>query len=389
MAELAGIGQYKTVDPKFVRSAKAEADAMKTLGLTKEYIESRGGVNASGFYGDSWSSSKNLTPEEYDAVIKGALARGLTGAQVGGALNDATAAKESGGTVNVQTGQWSGGTRSTGGGGGGNVPSGSKTMTYTASDGRTFTDVNAYNAYQSNLEGKQAERKSAFAANAQRIAKGYRALSEADYIAQEDLYQDVMRKYGMPASYYQRGEMGRQESFEKLMANNIREDELADRLSLGYDQVINANPEVYQAIKDFNITNGDILAYVLDPEKAIGEIKRKVTMAEIGAGAIQAGLSTTAARAEELQRLGITKAAAREGFQNVAAVLPRASQLGDIYAKQGMGPFTQATAEAEAFGTQGATEAAQKRRKLSELETAQFSGQTGVGALGRERAGQF
>jgi len=308
-------------------------------------------------------------------------------------------------------------------------------MTYTASDGRTFTDVNAYNAYQSNLEGKQAERKSAydllyqqfaqyglqslvtpleglikeavpsseftirlrdtdaykkrFAANAQRIAKGYRALSEADYIAQEDLYQDVMRKYGMPASYYQRGEMGRQESFEKLMANNIREDELADRLSLGYDQVINANPEVYQAIKDFNITNGDILAYVLDPEKAIGEIKRKVTMAEIGAGAIQAGLSTTAARAEELQRLGITKAAAREGFQNVAAVLPRASQLGDIYAKQGMGPFTQATAEAEAFGTQGATEAAQKRRKLSELETAQFSGQTGVGALGRERAGQF
>lgn len=231
--------------------------------------------------------------------------------------------------------------------------------------------------------------KKRFAANAQRIAKGYRALSEADYIAQEDLYQDVMRKYGMPASYYQRGEMGRQESFEKLMANNIREDELADRLSLGYDQVINANPEVYQAIKDFNITNGDILAYVLDPERAIGEIKRKVTMAEIGAGAIQAGLSTTAARAEELQRLGVTKAAAREGFQNVAAILPRASQLGDIYAKQGMGPFTQTTAEAEVFGTQGATEAAQKRRKLSELETAQFSGQTGVGALGRERAGQF
>jgi len=437
MAELAGIGQYKTVDPKFVRSAKAEADAMKTLGLTKEYIESRGGVNASGFYGDSWSSSKNLTPEEYDAVIKGALARGLTGAQVGGALNDATAAKESGGTVNVQTGQWSGGTRSAGGGGGGNVPSGSKTMTYTASDGRTFTDANAYNSYQATLDKKQEDRKSAydllyqqfaqyglqslvapleglikeavptseftirlrdtdaykkrFAANAQRIAKGYRALSEADYIAQEDLYQDVMRKFGMPASYYQRGEMGRQDSFEKLMANNIREDELADRLSVGYDQVINANPEVYQAIKDFNVTNGDILAYVLDPERAIGEIKRKVAIAEIGAGAAQAGLSTTAARAEELQRLGITKAGAREGFQAISSFLPQTQVLGERYAKQGFGPYTQQTAEAEVFGTQGSSEAQRKRLKLSELEAAQFSGQTGLsqGALARERAGQF
>jgi hypothetical protein len=61
------------VDPKFVRSAKAEADAMRA-GITKEYIESRGGVNSSGYYGDSWSSSKNLTPEEYDAVIKDLLA---------------------------------------------------------------------------------------------------------------------------------------------------------------------------------------------------------------------------------------------------------------------------------------------------------------------------
>ena len=65
MAKLAGIGLYKTVDPKFVRSSKAEADAMKNLGLTKEYIESRGGVNASGYYGDSWSAEKNLSDAEF------------------------------------------------------------------------------------------------------------------------------------------------------------------------------------------------------------------------------------------------------------------------------------------------------------------------------------
>jgi len=140
-----------------------------------------------------------------------------------------------------------------------------------------------------------------------------------------------------------------------------------------------------------DITNGDILAYTLDPEKAILDIKRKVTAAEIGAGAAIAGLGTTRARAEELGAFGVTAQQAREGFQTIAGFLPRASQLGDIYAKQGMGPFTQTTAESEVFGTTGAAEAVQKRRKLTELEQAQFGGTSGIaqGALSRERAGQF
>ena len=235
--------------------------------------------------------------------------------------------------------------------------------------------------------------KKRFAANAQRIAKGLAALSEADYVDMEDRYQNVMRQYGLPESYYQRGDLGRQEGFEKLLAADVRDDELADRLNVAYNRVINAAPQIKESLKQFypDITNGDILAYTLDPEKAILDIKRKVTAAEIGAGAAIAGLGTTRARAEELGAMGVTAAQAREGFQTIAGFLPRASQLGDIYAKQGMGPFTQTTAESEVFGTTGAAEAVQKRRKLTELEQAQFGGTSGIaqGALSRERAGQF
>ncbi len=157
-----------------------------------------------------------------------------------------------------------------------------------------------------------------------------------------------MRQYGLPESYYQRGDLGRQEGFEKLLAADVRDDELADRLNVAYNRVINAAPQIKESLKQFypDITNGDILAYTLDPEKAILDIKRKVTAAEIGAGAAIAGLGTTRARAEELGAFGVTAQQAREGFQNVATVLPRASQLGDIYSKQGMGPYGQATAEA-------------------------------------------
>ncbi len=185
--------------------------------------------------------------------------------------------------------------------------------------------------------------------------------------------------------------MGRQEGFEKFIAGDVSAAELEDRILTAQSRVLNAAPQVAQSLRQFypEITGGDILAYALDPDKALNEIKRKVGAAEIGAGASIAGLTTGLSRAEELQRYGVTGEQARQGFQTIADILPTASKLGDIYAKQGMGPYTQSTAEQEVFGIPGAVDAQKKRRQLAQLETAQFSGQAGIGALGRERAGQF
>jgi hypothetical protein len=81
-----------TLDPNFVRDAKAEARAMKNLGLTQEQIDARGGVNASGYYGDSYginSSDKvSLTDAEYKAAVQSGAGGpiGATGAGVNRAL---------------------------------------------------------------------------------------------------------------------------------------------------------------------------------------------------------------------------------------------------------------------------------------------------------------
>lgn len=232
--------------------------------------------------------------------------------------------------------------------------------------------------------------KKRFAANAQRIAKGLRALSEAEYIGLEDQYQNVMRQYGLPENYYARGEMGRQEGFEKFISGDVSATELEDRISTAQRRVLNANPEVAAALKQFypDITNADILAYTLDPKNAIENIKRKVTAAEIGGAAIQSGLQTGMARAEELGAAGITKAQAQQGFGTIAGGLQRGSQLASIY---GESPYTQTTAEQEVFGLTGKTEAEKQRKKLTGLEKATFSGQTGLttGALARDRAGAY
>jgi hypothetical protein len=227
-----------------------------------------------------------------------------------------------------------------------------------------------------------------FAANKIRISKGLRALSEAEYIGKEDAYQEIMRQYGLPESYYARGAMGRQVGFEQLIANDISDTELEDRISTAQKRVMNANPEVAQALKTFypGISQGDILAYTLDPSKAIEDIKRKVTAAEIGGAAVRAGLGTSVADAEYLQRYGVTKEQADQGYQAAAQIIPRASQLSEIY-KQG--PYTQATAEQEIFNLPGQVEAQRQRKKLTELETSAFSGRAGAGAIARERAGSF
>jgi hypothetical protein len=223
-----------------------------------------------------------------------------------------------------------------------------------------------------------------FSANQDRIKAGLRALTPAEYVGLEDQYQNIMRNYGLPATYYTKDSTGKQSGFDKFLSGDVSASELEDRIATAQQRVVNSNPEVLQALRQFypDISNADILAYALDPQNALTNIKRKVTAAEIGGAALAQGLQAQGGTAESLAGLGITKAQAQQGYSEVAGILPRGSQLADIY---GETPYTQGTAEAEVFNTAGAAEATKKRKKLSALEQASFSGSSGVGALGRDK----
>jgi hypothetical protein len=229
-----------------------------------------------------------------------------------------------------------------------------------------------------------------FAANKARVAGGLRALNEAEYLGMEDKYQTIMRNYGLPASYYAKGDLGRQEGFEKLIGFDVSATELEDRIMTAQSRVINAAPEVTTALKQFypDITNGEILAYTLDPTKGLSDIKRKITAAEIGGAAIGAGLGTAVNRAEELARYGVTAQTARQGYDVIGGGLERGRQLASIYQQP---DYNQAVAEQEVFKLPGQTQAEEKRKKIIGLEKATFGGQTGVtsGALSQNRAGSY
>ena len=229
--------------------------------------------------------------------------------------------------------------------------------------------------------------KKRFSANADRISKGLSALNEREYLGLEDQYQSIMRNYGLPASYYAKDSMGTQAGFNQLLANDVSAAELEDRVMTAQSRVINSNPEIKQALRSFypDITDGDILAYTLDPTKALTDIKRKVTAAEIGGAALGAGLATSQTAAEGLAGYGVTKQQAQQGYSTIAEFLPTGQKLSEIYQES---PYTQTQAEQEIFNLANSAEAAKKRKRLSELERGSFSGSAGAGsgALSRDRA---
>jgi hypothetical protein len=232
--------------------------------------------------------------------------------------------------------------------------------------------------------------KKRFAGNTARVAKGLAAISEAEYIGLEDQYQNIMRNYGLPASYWSKDSMGTQAGFTNFIGNDVSATELEDRIMTAQKRVINSNPQVSEALKQFypEITNGDILAYTLDPTQGLDVIKRKISAAEIGGAALAQGLNTGVTRAEELAKYGVTKDQAMQGYGAIGGGLQRGSQLASIY---GQDPYSQTTAETEVFGLAGTQDAANQRKKITGLEKAAFSGQTGIssGALVRDRAGGY
>ena len=377
-------GAVDKIDKGFVRNAAAEAAAIASGNVTKAEIDARGGINASGYFGDSYNPNTTLTDAEYAA----ALAKGG-----GSAINAASDAKRAayekatgGGTDGKITPPPAGGLKNsaydlllaefTKYGLGSLVSDIKNLITNDTSSGELTLLLRNTEAY-----------KKRFAANAARLEKGLTALDEKSYLNLEDAYQNIMRNYGLPDTYWKKDALGTQEGFTKLIANDVSATELEDRVLTAQNRVVNANPQVKEALKKFypGISDGDILAYALDPQKALTDIKRKVTAAEIGGAALGQGLSTSQLGAEGLAAYGVTKQQAEQGYGQIAELLPTTQKLAAIYEDQ---PYTQQQAEQEIFNLAGSAEASKKRKRLAAAEQATFSGSSGMssGALSRDRA---
>lgn len=214
-----------------------------------------------------------------------------------------------------------------------------------------------------------------FAGNKGRVAKGFNALSEAQYLQQETDYAQTLSSYGV-------GQLSSRSQFATLIENNTSVTEVGRRLNASVRRVKNADPTILENLKRLypTITDTDIVSYFLKPVETIEELERKTTVAEIGATAQQYKMKETGlAKFEDLQRYGVTLETARKGYSTIAEELPDATKLGNIYSETGI-TYGQTEAEAEQF--KDSAEAKRKKQKLIETEKASFKGSAGVGDAG-------
>jgi len=153
--------------------------------------------------------------------------------------------------------------------------------------------------------------KQRFIANERRRELGKPVYSVSQLLTLESQYRRNLRDSGMPAGFYDDPV-----SLQNFLINDISPDEILARVTQGYQAVRNADPTVINELKTlYNLDDGSIAAFFLDPNKAQDNILRAARAAEVAAQARkQAGIGLTATTAEELVRQGVTESEAQAGF---------------------------------------------------------------------------
>lgn len=205
--------------------------------------------------------------------------------------------------------------------------------------------------------------KERFAGNEARRAKGLGDLSPATYIALEDSFKQTMRSNGIPDSFYDKPS-----DFAQLIANDVSVGEFNDRIEYARSVVQDAPASVRNEMSRlFSVSEGQLIAYFIDPEKALPILKEQERSARIGAAALEnAGMQLTVDTATDLAKRGFTEAEAQKGFGNI-------SRLGELTQQfAGETAISQQDVIASQFGFN--TEAEKEIKKRQARRVGEFKG---------------
>lgn len=218
-----------------------------------------------------------------------------------------------------------------------------------------------------------------FPGMAARRAAGLPAISEEQYLADETAYRQILRNAGMPTGFYDSPD-----DFGQFIANDVSPQELNFRVQQGYQAVAQADPSVRNSMRQFyGVTDGELAAYFLDPERASSLIEQQVATARIGAAAARQGFGQVADRAaaERMQRLGVTEQEASQAFGTL-------SQARELLTPLERGETALDVAEtALSLTGRGGAEAAQRLATQQRRRVARFEGGGRFATTGQEVTG--
>jgi len=142
----------------------------------------------------------------------------------------------------------------------------------------------------------------------------------ADYVLEyERQRSSLLRAYGLPSGFYDQPD-----DAVRDLVNDVSVAELQTRVVSGFARLQATDPAVRDEFqRQNNLTDGQLAAFFLDPDRALPIIKQAVTTAEIGAAARTTGFGAiSTSEATRLSTLGVDAEEALSGFQSLRRLEP-------------------------------------------------------------------
>ena len=211
------------------------------------------------------------------------------------------------------------------------------------------------------------EWKTRFAGNEARQKAGLAVLNPAQYIALEEQYHQTLRQFGIPKGFYDD-----KQATDAWIGGDVSPSDVRDRGQAASD-LVNGNPDALRAWSQFyGGGRGGAIAAILDPSKAAPLVEQQAQAAEIGGSALDQGLSTSRARAEQFAKYGVTLDQARKAYSDIAGRLSTDQTIASRFGTS----FDQSQEEDATLLGNG--EAQKKQANLYAMEAAQFGGHGGA-----------
>ena len=218
------------------------------------------------------------------------------------------------------------------------------------------------------------EWKTRFAANEVRKAKGLPVLTPQEYIATERSYRQIMSAAGLPPGFYDSTD-----DFKSFLERDVSPTEIQSRVNDARAFLDRADPAELAIFKQF-YSQGDMLAFALDPQRAAPLVGKAFAASAVAGQAKNQGISINRTEAESLAGLGVDAEQAQRGFSMVAAEKDNAQKLAQLSGES----LTVQDLIDETFRADAA--AATKRRRLGAQEQGRFGGSSAVGSSSLSRS---
>jgi hypothetical protein len=205
-------------------------------------------------------------------------------------------------------------------------------------------------------------------------AKG-KTITEDEYIKNEKAFEATARFFEIPVGFYDTPD-----DFGKLIGNLVSPKEYQDRLQVGQDLSRAMSPGVKLQLQElYNIGEGGITAYVLDPDRALAILQKQAKSAQFVGFGREKGFKLEGITAAQAEQIAGTEAYAKLSAQQMQTALGQAAQLRKTQSRlTGIEGEVYNENEALQAVIEGSPEAILASQQRAQREGARFGGGSGI-----------